>query len=84
VPTRIIADLVREREPLIEKVPDQPKMKVTILPKLSTTTGTPRKRRMASILEAVLESVNTPPSSSGSRTKVVPKLLGVKLKKFQR
>jgi hypothetical protein len=79
VPTRIIADLVREREPLIEKVPDQPKMKVTILPKLSTTTGTPRKRRMASILEAVLESVNTPPSSSAkasrSKTEEVPKII---------
>jgi hypothetical protein len=70
VPTGIIADLAREPEPVIEKVPEQPKMKVTILPKLPTTTGTPRKRRMASIFEAVLESVKALPSSaeaSGSK-----------------
>jgi hypothetical protein len=40
-------------------------MMVTALPKLSaTTTGTPRKRRMASVLDAVLESVKTPPPTS--------------------
>jgi hypothetical protein len=47
-------------------------MKMTALPKLPATTGTQRKRRMASVLEAVLESVKTlPPSSveaSGSKT----------------
>jgi hypothetical protein len=79
VPTRIIADLARKPEPVVEKVPEQPKMKVTILPKLPTTTGTPRKRRMASVFEAVLESVNAPPSSSAevsrSKTKDVPKMI---------
>jgi hypothetical protein len=39
-------------------------MMVTALPKLSATTGTPRKRRMSSLLEAVLESVKMPPPSS--------------------
>jgi hypothetical protein len=56
-------------------------MKVTILSKLPTTTGTPRKRRMASVLEAVLESMKMPPSSSveasGSKTKEVPKIITV-------
>jgi hypothetical protein len=79
VPTGIIADLARKPEPVAEKVLEQPKMKVTILPKLPTTTGTPRKRRMASVLEAVLESVKMPPSSSakasGSKTKEVPKMI---------
>jgi hypothetical protein len=45
-------------------------MMVTALPKLPTTTGTPRKRRMASVLEAVLESIKTPPpfaEASGSK-----------------
>jgi hypothetical protein len=49
-------------------------MMVTALPKLPTTTGTPRKRRMASVLEVVLlESVKTPPSAkaSGSKTEDV-------------
>jgi hypothetical protein len=54
-------------------------MKVTILPKLPTTPDTPRKRRMASVFEAVLEYVNAPPSSSteasGSKTKEVPKMI---------
>jgi hypothetical protein len=79
VPIGIIADLARVLEPVTEKVPEQPKMKVTILPKLPTTTGTPRKRRMASVLEAVLESVNTSPSSSaeafGRKTEEVPKII---------
>jgi hypothetical protein len=83
VPTRIIADLARELEPVTKKVPEQLKMKVTILPKLPTTTGTPRKRRMASVLEAVLEFVKMPPSSSveasGSKTKEVPKIITVGL-----
>jgi hypothetical protein len=39
-------------------------MMVIALPKLSATIGTPRKRRMASVLEAVLEYVKTPPPSS--------------------
>jgi hypothetical protein len=54
-------------------------MKVIVLPKLPATTGTPRKRRMASVLEAILESVKTlPPSSdeaSGSKTKDVPEMI---------
>jgi hypothetical protein len=79
VPIEIIADLDRVPEAVIEKVPEQPKMKVTILPKLPTTTGTPRKRRMASVLEAVLESVKTPPSFSavafGRKTEEVPKII---------
>jgi hypothetical protein len=79
VPTGIIADLAREPEPVTEKVPGQPKMKVAILPKLPTTTGTPRKRRMASVLEAVLESVKMPPCSfaeaSGSKTEEVPTII---------
>ena len=79
MPTGIIADLAREPEPVTEKVPGQPKMKVAILPKLPTTTGTPRKRRMASVLEAFLESVKTPPSSSaeasGIKTEEVPKII---------
>jgi hypothetical protein len=79
VPTGVTADLARELEPITENVPEQPKMKVTILPKLSITTGTPRKQRMASILEVVLESVKTPPSSSAeaseSKTKEAPKMI---------
>jgi hypothetical protein len=53
-------------------------MMVTALPKLPTTTGTPRKR-MASVMEAVLESVKTsPPSSaesSGSKTEDVSEMI---------
>ena len=70
--TEIIADLAREPEPVIEKVPEQPNMKAAILLKMPSTTGTPKKRRMTSILEAILESVKMPPSSSaedsGSKT----------------
>jgi hypothetical protein len=81
VPTGIIADVAREPEPVTEKVPEQPKMKVTILPKLPTITDTPRKRRMASVLEAILESVKTPPSSCAeaprSKTEEVPKIITV-------
>jgi hypothetical protein len=44
----VIADPAREPES--EKVAEQPTMLVIALPKLSaTTTGTPRKRRMASV-----------------------------------
>jgi hypothetical protein len=53
-----------ELEKVAEKVPEQPKMMMTALPRLPTTTGTPRKRRMASVLEVVLESIKTPPPSS--------------------
>jgi hypothetical protein len=76
-----IADPAREPEPkkVAEKVPDQPKMMVTALPKLPATTGTPRKRRTTSVLEAVLESVETsPPSSteaSGSKTEDVSEMI---------
>jgi hypothetical protein len=55
-----IADSAREpkSEKVAEKVAKQPKMLVTALPKLSaTTTGTPMKTRMASVLDVVLESV---------------------------
>jgi hypothetical protein len=80
VPTGIIADPIKEPEPekVTEKVPEEPKMKVTILPKLPATAGTPRRRRMASVLEAVLESVRMPPPSveaSGSKTEDVPKMI---------
>jgi hypothetical protein len=79
VPTGIIEDLARKLVPVTEKVPEQPKMKVIILLKLPTTTGTPRKRRMASDLEAILEYVKTPPSSSAeasrSKTEEVPKMI---------
>jgi hypothetical protein len=45
-----------------EKATEQPKVRVTTLPKLSaTSTATPRKRRMASVLDTVLESMKTPP-----------------------
>ena len=63
VPSEAIADLTRELEPekVAEKVPEQPKMKVTILLKLPTTAGTPRKRRVASVLEAVCWGSSFPP-----------------------
>jgi hypothetical protein len=66
MPAEAIADPTRvpESEKVAEKVPEQPKMMVTALPKLSITKGTLRKRRMASVLEAVLESMKTPPPSS--------------------
>jgi hypothetical protein len=81
VPIGTIADPAREPEPekVAEKVLEQPKMKVIVLSKLPATTGTPRKRRMASVLEAILESMKTmPPSSdeaSGSKTKDVPEMI---------
>jgi hypothetical protein len=66
VPIEATADPAREPEPekVAEKVPEQSKMIVTALPKLPATTGTPRKRRMASVLEAVLEYVKTMSPSS--------------------
>jgi hypothetical protein len=53
-------------------------MMVTTLLKLSATTGTPRKRKMASVLEAILESVKTSPPSaevSGSKTEDVTEMI---------
>ena len=80
MPVEIIADPAREPEPekVAERVPEQSKMKVTALPKLPATTGTPRKRRMASVLEAVLEFVKTPPPSveaSGSKTEDISEMI---------
>ena len=45
MPIEAVADPTREPEPekVAEKVPEQPKMMVTALPKLSATIGTPRK-----------------------------------------
>jgi hypothetical protein len=71
IPIEAIADpaIEPESEKVAEKVPEQPKIMVTVtviaLPKLSTTTaGTPRKHRMTSVLDVVLESVKTPPPTS--------------------
>jgi hypothetical protein len=81
VSIEVIADPGREPEleKVAEKVPDQPKMMVTALLKLSATTGAPRKRRTTSVLETVLESVKTsPPSSteaSGSKTEDVSEMI---------
>jgi hypothetical protein len=83
MPIESIAVSGKELEPekVAEKVPEQPKMMVTALPKLPATTGSPRKRRMASVLEAVLESVKTPPPSSakasGRKTKDVTEVITV-------
>jgi hypothetical protein len=79
-PVEVIADPARvaESEQVAEKVPEQPKMMmVTAMPKLSVATGTLRKRRMASFLEDVLESVKTP-------SLLLPKLRTAKLKMSQR
>jgi hypothetical protein len=63
MPIEVSADSVKELES--EKTTEQPKVLVTTLSKLSATaTSTPRKRRMASVLDVVLESVKTPPSAS--------------------
>lgn len=60
MPAESVADPTKEPE--LEKVAEQPKMVMIALSKLSaTTTATPRKRRMASVLDDVLESVKTPP-----------------------
>jgi hypothetical protein len=66
MPIEAIAVPAKEPEPekVAEKVLEKPKMMVIALPKLPATTGSPRKRRMASVLEDVLESVKTPPPSS--------------------
>jgi hypothetical protein len=74
VPFGTIADPAREPEPekVAEKRQEQLKMKVAVPPKLSATIGIPRKRRMASVLEVVLESAKTPPPSfaEASRSKL--------------
>jgi hypothetical protein len=79
MPIGIIAGLARESESMTERVLEPPKMKEAILQKMLSVTGTPRKRRMASILEAVLESARTPPSSSteasGSKIEEAPKII---------
>jgi hypothetical protein len=63
MPIEASADPVKE--PGSEKATEQPKVLVTTLPKLSTTaTTTPRKRRMASVLDVVLESMKTPTLAS--------------------
>jgi hypothetical protein len=80
VSIKAIADSAREPEleKVAENVLEQLKMMVTVLLKLPGAVGTPRKKRMASVLEAILESVKTsPPSSaeaSGSKTKDVPEM----------
>jgi hypothetical protein len=63
------------KEPESEKVAEQPKVlrcpTVIALPKLSATaTTTPRKRRMASVLDVILESVKTPASARTSGEKI--------------
>jgi hypothetical protein len=81
IPVEVIADPVRvmESEQVVEKVSEQPKiMMVTALSKLSVATGTPRKRRMASVFEAVLESVKMMPpyaKAFGSKTEDVTKMI---------
>jgi hypothetical protein len=63
MPIEASADLIKEPE--LEKAAEQPKVLVTALSKLSAiATTTPRKRRMASFLDAVLESMKTPPPAS--------------------
>jgi hypothetical protein len=78
VPIGIIAGLTGESESMTGRVLEPLKMKEAILSKLPSVTGTPRKRRMASVLEAVLESARTPPSSSpkasGSKIKEAPNI----------
>jgi hypothetical protein len=79
VPTGATPDLTREPEPAKEKISEQPKMKSAILLKVSSATSTLKKRRMVSVLEVVLVSARTPPSSSveASRTKIeeAPKII---------
>jgi hypothetical protein len=59
MPIEASADPVEELES--EKATQQPKVRVTTLPKLSaTSTATLRKRRMASVLDTVLESMKMP------------------------
>jgi hypothetical protein len=53
------------KEPESKKAVEQPKVLLTVLLKLSATaTTTLKKRRMASVLNAVLESMKTPPPTS--------------------
>jgi hypothetical protein len=63
-PVEVSVDLVKESGPK-KTTEEQPKLlsppTVTGLPKLSTTaTTTPRKRRMASVLDAILQSTKLP------------------------
>jgi hypothetical protein len=63
------------KEPELEKVAKQPKVlscpTMTTLPKLlATATTTLRKRRMASVLDGVLESMKTPASAKSSSGKI--------------
>jgi hypothetical protein len=78
VPIEAVADLAKARKGS-RKSTRQLKMMVTALPKLPATTGTPRERRMASVLEAVLEFMKTPPpfsiEASGSKTGDVLKMI---------
>jgi hypothetical protein len=67
MPAKASANLVKELES--EKIAEQPKVSsppaATGLPKLSTTTtATPRKRRMANVLDAILESMKAPTPTS--------------------
>jgi hypothetical protein len=68
MPVEASADAVEEPE-IRKTAEEQPKLLsplvVAELPKLSTTTiTTPRKRRIASVLDAVLESMETPTPAS--------------------
>jgi hypothetical protein len=71
MPIEASADPIKEPES--EKTAQQPKVLVTVLPKLSATaTTTPRKRRMASVLDVVSESVKTPtPASTEASSKKI-------------
>jgi hypothetical protein len=71
-------------DPAKKTTEEQPKLPsplvVTGLPKLSTTTTTtPRKRRMARVLDAILESMKTPTpaptEASGEKIEVVRKVV---------
>jgi hypothetical protein len=72
-------EAIADPRKVAEKAPEQSKMMVTALPKLPATTGTPRKRRMASVLEGILESVKmSHPSSAeatGSKTEYVTEVI---------
>jgi hypothetical protein len=63
MPIEASADSVKE--PKSEKAAKQPKVLAIALPKLSAiATTTPRKRRMASVLDVVLESMKMPTPAS--------------------
>jgi hypothetical protein len=73
MPIEASADLVKE--PKSKKAAEKPKVLVTALPKLSAIAiTTPRKRRMASVLDVVLESVKMPTlaSAEASSGKIEP------------